>query len=1518
MNYLLKLSWGGVISLLILLGLPGCKRYDKDIQRIDERIDRIENTQINSLNQQVEAINKSLPKLQKTDAELKSYIEILQGAASDLQKSIKESDGKIDKVKADLDKAISDAKADNKDLKEELISALNMAKSDIVAQLNAAKIEMQGQLDKIKETITKLQNKDIELEKKITDLQAYSDGELQKSKDWATATFATLEQYNAITSDISVIKQSIESLNSSVETLEKKLKENVSKEIETAISQVRDQISADIAEEVTNSYTNAISTAKTELTNAYKAEIAASISALETSMKEWVNSALTGYYTISETDAKLTSLKSDLENQLKSQKEYLESLVSALSNSLTEKISGNTTLIQTLRNDLTSAQEDITSNAQSIIDNAESISSNSQKINNNTKSITENSTAIENLEKAVVELKRDLDGKISDLESKLTQVGADVTAINEEITSIRKTYSERIDNLQKVIEGKIAENKESINANKSAISENTKSISANKAAIDALKITAGGSADSFAAQILSNAEKISKNSEDISSNASLIADNAKAISSNAGAIAENTAKISELENSISNMKTEMTESYKAVISSAIADCEGRLKGDIAKEVAALNTRIDSEMEDMRNAMAALTERVKTLESAVADIKTKVSEMGEEIETLQGRVATIAQQISAIDETINKLKTADSELKSYIEALQGTAVELRKSIAANDSKINEIERALEQAIADAKASDSAMKKELVASIEAAKSETLSQLKSMKTEMDSKLEGVNTTIAALKAKDIEIEKKIEELQSYIDGQIQNTKNWASATFATLDQYETVTTEIASLKQTIASLTESLSAMETKLKGKWADDIEAAIAPIKEEISKTAEEIRKGYISAIAETKSEIESAYRAEIASSIASLEASLKTWISSSLSAYFTIAETEAKLDAQKKEIESQLSAQKTYLEEMISNLESSSSEKIQANSNLIKSLSNELDAVKKTQEANAAEIASMKNELAKSKEDITSAYTAAITSAINTLDGKLTEKVNAEISKINERIDNEVAALEQKLSALDDRIGALEGNIESVKSELKAMQDEISALKDQISKIVNKVISISHVPTYEDGYEVVPYTIDGSTIVPGDFTLKFEVAPASAAEEIASVWQSALSAKAVYTLKTKAAGDFVPLTIKSATGKDGILSVKLSATGIADDFFYNNIGLNARINISCTYNEIISDYARLISRSNLEYVDDRGAAYGEAVNIDGLLWAPVNVGASEKNMEGRYYSSDDALETCPTGWRLPTPRECDSLFSHYSDFTRYGAMYGRWFSGSKKYSKSVPSVFLPATGGYSASGEEVVKKDVAARYWALNRIYWSNVRSVYGFSSSEVNNGNGNYTAHNYLSASHLFSVRCVKTIIKTTSDNDETKEEVYNEDNWDKTGILIEGLLWAPVNKGATKRNKYGEQYNYDDAKKTCPSGWRLPTKSELNSLIKSSSKFINYNGMNGYKFSGSISQQENSSAVFFPATGFGGGGDIDVIGCYWSADKDNQNDKYAEHLDFDSNEISIFEGNIKCLYSVRCVKNL
>ena len=112
----------------------------------------------------------------------------------------------------------------------------------------------------------------------------------------------------------------MESLNNSLSALETKLKEAVAKEIEAALEPIRDQISSDIVNEVTASYTTAISNAKAEVTEAYKAEIASSIASLESSLKNWINSALTGYYTINETDAKMSSLKTDLEMQLRSRR----------------------------------------------------------------------------------------------------------------------------------------------------------------------------------------------------------------------------------------------------------------------------------------------------------------------------------------------------------------------------------------------------------------------------------------------------------------------------------------------------------------------------------------------------------------------------------------------------------------------------------------------------------------------------------------------------------------------------------------------------------------------------------------------------------------------------------------------------------------------------------------------------------------------------------------------------------------------------------------------------------------------------------------------------------------------------------------------------------------------------------------------------------------------------------------------------------------------------------------------
>ena len=130
--------------------------------------------------------------------------------------------------------------------------------------------------------IETLKAKDSAIEELIAELRSYVDSELKSAQDWATATFATLEQYNALATELASLKTYVEGVESS-------------------------------------------------LNNA--------ISALETSMKEWVNEQLTGYYTIAEIDAKLEALETTTtegDDALKKEIDALKEQLAAQKTELTE------------------------------------------------------------------------------------------------------------------------------------------------------------------------------------------------------------------------------------------------------------------------------------------------------------------------------------------------------------------------------------------------------------------------------------------------------------------------------------------------------------------------------------------------------------------------------------------------------------------------------------------------------------------------------------------------------------------------------------------------------------------------------------------------------------------------------------------------------------------------------------------------------------------------------------------------------------------------------------------------------------------------------------------------------------------------------------------------------------------------------------------------------------------------------------------------------------------------------
>ena len=219
------------LIIALAMVLTGCTDYTDDINAINNRLDKLEKEIIPSISGQISAINTSLDNLKTMDKELKGYIDNLSSTATNLQE-----------------------------------------------QINATNTEIDNKLAQIYATIEALKTKDSELNKIVTDLKSYVDNELSKTTDWANATFATLEQFNSLSIELTNLKTLLEEYKNSA----------------------------------ADNLSNAIST-------------------LETSMKAWLGEQLSNYYTIAEVDAKITALQAaitegdvslqDELNELKSQLE---------------------------------------------------------------------------------------------------------------------------------------------------------------------------------------------------------------------------------------------------------------------------------------------------------------------------------------------------------------------------------------------------------------------------------------------------------------------------------------------------------------------------------------------------------------------------------------------------------------------------------------------------------------------------------------------------------------------------------------------------------------------------------------------------------------------------------------------------------------------------------------------------------------------------------------------------------------------------------------------------------------------------------------------------------------------------------------------------------------------------------------------------------------------------------------------------------------------------------------------
>jgi chromosome segregation ATPase len=224
---------------------------------------------------------------------------------------------------------------------------------------------------------------------------------------------------------------------------------------------------------------------------------------------------------------------------------------------------------------------------------------------------------------------------------------------------------------------------------------------------------------------------------------------------------------------------------------------------------------------------------------------------------------------------------------------------------------------------------------------AKAELLAQLNAMRTEMVAELQQLNATVTALQAKDNELDGKIEALKSYVDTELANNKNWANATFATLEQYSALASEIATIKAQITAVNTSIAELETRLNEKWENDLANATANLDITIQNKVAEITMAYTQAIVSAKEEITIAYTEAIAAAVSSLESSMKLWVSEQLEGYYTIAEIEGKLAALMNIISENDKAAKAEVEELTKSIANTKKEIAEDYKNAIEEAINE-------------------------------------------------------------------------------------------------------------------------------------------------------------------------------------------------------------------------------------------------------------------------------------------------------------------------------------------------------------------------------------------------------------------------------------------------------------------------------------------------------------------------------------------------------------------------------------------------
>lgn len=530
----------------------------------------------------------------------------------------------------------------------------------------------------------------------------------------------------------------------------------------------------------------------------------------------------------------------------------------------------------------------------------------------------------------------------------------------------------------------------------------------------------------------------------------------------------------------------------------------------------------------------------------ADYSPDIDNIHKRLDAMEdNQIATIESQVVSVNSSISNFEKADADLKEMIANLQKTAGKFEKTISENGESISALKTGLEKAVEDLKNSDRADKEYVLDSLGKAKAMLLALLESEKTELNGKLTSINNTISYLQKKDADLEKKITDLRIYIDKELKETKDWANATFMTLDQYNAIVDQLGGIEGEIAGLKTSMTNLETRLTEKYSKDLKTASDGVKsrlgeevdglnDRIDKVVSDITKAYTDAIATFREEMEKWWNKSLKKAIDDSEASMKSWVNSTLDGYWTIARTKDSLKALNDDIENQLEAQKKLLNDLISE-----------NAGDITALEDRLKKVNDDLKALADRFPVFTSDLNKAKENLTTAYKKAIEDAITDFKGVFEATIKA-------RVD---AAYDSFTKTFSTKEAEMRRVMASINSDLASL--DFAGL---ISSFDSVMQSLAFVPTSDDGSVILSYNVES---LEKTIDVSLEIRPERL---LSSIGAADVSAYALLTKTRASVGDEVALKVQRITkAKNGVLNVRIEPGVLLDDFIAGRVSAGFRV-----------------------------------------------------------------------------------------------------------------------------------------------------------------------------------------------------------------------------------------------------------------------------------------------------------------------------------------------------------------